>query len=110
MRERPPCRAIIDDEPVIPLLLSVIGAAQVLLQSRTDTALEIPAPRQQVDRPEEEMAITAFASSRSAFLGSLADDVVSLARCGRNGQTRKGYGPASGWLPILLALEIAPAR
>jgi putative transposase len=41
-------RAIIDDHPVIPLLLSLIAAAHGFFRSRTDTALEILALRQQV--------------------------------------------------------------
>ena len=41
-------RAIIDDQPVIPLLLSLVVAARAFFRSRTDIALEILALRQQV--------------------------------------------------------------
>ena len=96
-------------QSVLPFVLSLIAAARVFFQSRTDIALEVLALRQQVAVLKRKRPRPPIEPSGSAVLDAPANDLVSLARCAGDRQTRNGRGLASGRLPPVLALEIAAA-
>src|SRR5690242_2964518 len=100
---------MIDNQPMIPFLLSLIAAARGSFRSRTDIALEILALRQQVAVLKRKWPRTSIKTSGTVVLDGPAHDVVSLAGCLSDRQTRNGGGLASGRLSPVLALEIAAA-
>jgi hypothetical protein len=86
-----------------------LAAARVFFQSRADIAVEVLALRQQVAVLKAETAQTSVVPSGSPVLDALAGDLVSLEGCAGHRQARNGRGLASGWFPLVLALEIAGA-
>src|SRR4051812_13280549 len=98
MQKRPLTHAIIDNQPVIPLLLSLMGRGSWLLPKPYGYCSRNPRATPTSCRPEKEAASTSIKPSGSAVLDGPAHDVVSLAGCLSDRQTRSGGGLASGRL------------
>ena len=107
---RPNVTPCYNGEFVLESVLSLLAAIRVFFRSRSDTALEVLALRQQVAVLKRKRPRPHLNCSGSAVLDYTAAALVSLGRSSRYRQVQDRRRLASRGLPLVLALAFPAAR
>ena len=91
-------------------ILSMLAVVRVFCQSRSETAIEVLALRQQVAVLKRKRPRPVLNSWDRLFWTKLSAPLVTLERRARDREARDGHQLAPCRFPAVLALAVPPAR